>query len=158
MDTELFIWQYKTTFLTLKWTFQDNCLFTNDFITKWKTNYNQNDSKNIVAERRYKMGCHVEICYLDDFSLWNWWSTANNVEITLTGYQHYVSEGLLQLFREQKSRKWRLKYKIVEFQWKFIKNLPEENDKELNGQRLFYEPMIFHNAWMMMSVDEFVSK
>ena len=50
------------------------------------------------------------------------------------------------------------KYKIVEFQWKFIKNLPEENDKELNGQPLFYEPMIFHNAWMMMSVDEFVSK
>lgn len=28
----------------------------------------------------------------------------------------------------------------------YIKKLPEENDKELNGQRLFYEPMIFHNA------------
>jgi hypothetical protein len=26
----------------------------------------------LVAEWRYKMGCHVEICYLDDFSLWNW--------------------------------------------------------------------------------------
>jgi len=40
----------------------------------------------------------------------------------------------------------------------YLKHVPEENDKELNGQQLFYEPMIFHNAWMMMSADEFVSR
>jgi hypothetical protein len=33
-------------------------------------------------------------------------------------------------------------------------HLPVESEKDLNGQLLFYEPMIFHSVYMMISASE----
>jgi hypothetical protein len=35
-----------------------------------------------------------------------------------------------------------------------IMHLPEESEKGLNGQLLFYEPMILHSVYMMISASK----